>query len=178
MEMALVLPLLVVVVLGLYDFSQAIYANNVITNMSREGANLAARTGTPPSDIMNALAETATQLNMPGNGMIYVTRILQITNGPPDKRAKVLEQYRWSGSTMDDPPDSQIWECEGNGASRWQGEQCNIIPDLHSNNRTATLDMTLHDNEEVVAVEIFYVYKPLFDIFIKRGLNLYSKTVL
>lgn len=176
--MALILPLLVVLVMGLYDFCQAIYANNVITNMSREGANLAVRTGSTPTDIMNALAATASQLDMPDNGMIYVTKILRITSGPQDKRSKVLEQYRWVGTNMADPPDSHIWNCEGNGSSNWVGDACQIIPNLHSENRTAEIDLTLRDNEEVVAVEIFYVYKPLFSFFLKRDLNLYSTTML
>jgi hypothetical protein len=175
-EMALVLPFLLVLVLGLYEFSRAIAINNVITNMSREGANLAARTGSSPEDIMNALAETASQLNMQDNGIIYLTRALQTNTGPPARRAKVLEQFRWEGSTMGDPPASQVWICDN--PSRWDGGECDIIPDLHSETRTANLDMTLNDNEEVVAVEVYYVYRPAFQVFLKKDLPLYSLTLL
>lgn len=175
-EMAVVLPLLLVLALGLFEFSQAIFINNSLINMSREGANLATRTGTPPSDIMNALAQTAGQLDMPGKGMIYVTKILRTTSGPPSQRSKVLEQYRWEGSTMEDPPPSQIWTCQS--PSRWDGGQCDIIPALSSATRTATLDMTLKDNEEVVAVEVFYDYDPAFRLFMKKVVHLYSRTLL
>lgn len=175
-ELALVLPLLLALVLGLFEFSQAIYVNNSLINMSREGANLATRTGTPPSDIMNALAQTADQLDMPANGMIYVTKILRTTIGSSWKGSQVLEQYRWEGSTLEDPPPSQIWTCEA--PSRWDGGQCDIIPALNSATRTATLDMTLKDNEEVVAVEVYYDYHPVFRLFLKDVVHLYSRTLL
>lgn len=175
-ELALVLPLLLALVLGLFEFSQAIFINNNLTNMSREGANLATRTGTPPADIMNALAETAEQLDMPANGMIYVTKILRTTSGPPAQRNKVLEQYRWEGTALEDPPPSQIWTCVS--PSRWDGGQCDIIPALDSSTRTAILDMTLKDNEEVVAVEVYYDYHPVFRLFLKKVVHLYSRTLL
>ena len=175
-EMALVLPLLLALVMGLFEFSQAIFINNNLTNMSREGANLATRTGTPPSDIMNALAQTAEQLDMPANGMIYVTKILRTTTGPSGQRNKVLEQYRWQGTTLDDPPPSQIWTCKT--PSRWDGGRCDIIPALNSATRTVTLDMTLKNNEEVVAVEVYYDYHPVFRLFLKDVVHLYSRTLL
>lgn len=175
-EMALILPFLLALVLGLFEFSQAIFINNSLTNMSREGANLAARTGTPPSDIMNALAQTAGQLDMPANGMIYVTKILRTTLGSSGKGSQVLEQYRWQGSTLEDPPPSQIWTCES--PSRWDGGECDIVPALNSATRTATLDMMLKDNEEVVAVEVYYDYHPAFRLFLKKVVHLYSRTLL
>jgi len=170
-EMALVLPLLLVVIFGLFEFARGILANNVITGMSREGANLYSRTGTPPEDIMNALAATASQVNMVDNGIIYMTRILQ-TGGDP----KVVEQFRWSGSSLEDPPESGVWQCDG--PSGWDGGECDIGPALSSSTRTATLDMTLNDGEEIVAVEVFYVYRPAFTFYLKKDLTFYSRTLL
>ena len=177
-EMALILPVLLVLVLGLYEFSRAISFNNIITNLSREGANLASRTGTSPAEIMDALAQTAGQVNLRDNGTIYVTRILQTTIGGSDKDAQVLAQYRWSNSALENPPDSRLWSCEANGSSQWAGGECNIQPALQSRNRTASLDMTLNDNEEVVAVEVYYVYRPAFQFLLKKDLPLYSLTLL
>ncbi len=170
-EMALVLPLLLVVAFGLFEFSRGILANNVITGISREGANLYSRTGTPPGDIMTALAGTASQVNMVDNGIIYMTRIQQ-TGGNP----QVLEQFRWIDSALADPPASTIWLCDG--PSSWNGEQCDIGPALPSATRTATLDMTLNDGEEIVAVEVFYVYRPAFAFYLKKDLTFYSRTLL
>lgn len=170
-EMALVLPLLLVVAFGLFEFARGILANNVITGISREGANLYSRTGTPPGDIMTALAGTASQVNMMDNGIIYMTRIQQ-TGGNP----QVLEQFRWIDSALADPPASAIWLCDG--PSSWDGEECDIGPALPSATRTATLDMTLNDGEEIVAVEVFYVYRPAFDFYLKKDLTFYSRTLL
>ncbi len=170
-EMALILPLLLVVVFGLFEFSRGILANNTITSMSREGANLYSRTGTPPGDIMSALSGTASQVNMVDNGIIYMTRIQQ-TGGKP----QVLEQFRWIDSALVDPPSSGVWLCAG--SSDWDGEQCDIGPALPSATRTATLDMTLNDGEEIVAVEVFYVYRPAFTFYLKKDLTFYSRTLL
>ncbi len=170
-EMALILPLLLVVVFGLFEFSRGILANNTITSMSREGANLYSRTGTPPGDIMSALAGTASQVNMVDNGIIYMTRIQQ-TGGDP----QVLEQFRWIDSALVDAPSSGVWGCDG--PSDWDGEQCDIGPALSSATRTATLDMTLNDGEEIVAVEVFYVYRPAFTFYLKKDLTFYSRTLL
>lgn len=170
-EMALILPLLLVVVFGLFEFARGILANNVITGMSREGANLYSRTGTPPGDIMSALAGTASQVNMVDNGIIYMTRIQQ-TGGDP----QVLEQFRWTGSALVDPPSSGVWLCDG--PSDWEGEECDIGPAVNSSTRTATLDMTLNDGEEIVAVEVIYVYRPVFTFYLKKDLAFYSLTLL
>ncbi|WP_083553131.1 TadE family protein [Syntrophotalea acetylenivorans] len=170
-EMALVLPLLLVLAFGLFEFARGILANNVITGMSREGANLYSRTGTPPGDIMTALTGTASQVNMVDNGIIYMTRIQQ-TGGNP----QVLEQFRWIDSALTDPPSSGVWLCDG--PSNWDGEQCDIGPAVTSATRTATLDMTLNDGEEIVAVEVFYVYRPAFDFYLKKDLTFYSRTLL
>lgn len=170
-EMALILPLLLVVAFGLFEFARGILANNVITGMSREGANLYSRTGTPPGDIMTALASTASQVNMVDNGIIYMTRIQQ-TGGKP----QVLEQFRWIDSALADAPSSGVWLCAG--PSDWDGEECDIGPALPSATRTATLDMTLNDGEEIVAVEVFYVYRPAFTFYLKKDLTFYSRTLL
>ncbi len=42
-EAAIVLPLLVLLVIGVYEFSRSIQANNIVVAMSREAANLASR---------------------------------------------------------------------------------------------------------------------------------------
>ena len=76
-ELALVLPVLVVLMLGLVDVSRAIQAYNIIGNMSREGANLALRASHSINhqDIMNSLANTAQPLAMGSRGMMYITEV-------------------------------------------------------------------------------------------------------
>lgn len=176
-ELALVLPLLVVLVLGVYELSQAIAANNVITNMSREGANLASRTGTSPQEIMKALGETASQIDVHDNGIIYLTRILQTNISSSGKKGpQVLEQYRWGGASLADAPESRVWVCDR--ANNWVNDQCDIEPDIHSATRTADLDMPLNAGEEVVVMEVFYLYQPVLSLFKTASRPLYSRTLL
>ena len=175
-EMALVLPLLVALVLGLYEFSTAIAANNIITNMSREGANLAARSGASPADIMSALSETASQIDMRESGTIYLTRIQEMAIGSSGKGPQVISQYRWVGSALESAPVSKVWACTN--SSSWDGDQCDIGPAIPSANRTAALDMELREGEELVVVEVFYVYRPVLKFFQTRDLSLYSRTML
>ena len=82
-ELALLLPLLVLLTLGTYDVSRAIRAKSMLTNMSREGANLALRAPrdtTSLQAIMAHLALTASPLEMEKAGMMYVTEI-QVKDG-------------------------------------------------------------------------------------------------
>jgi len=74
-ELALVLPVLIALVIGIFDYSCAIQANNIITNMSREGANLASRTTIPPEVIMASLASTAQPLALQNKGAMYITKV-------------------------------------------------------------------------------------------------------
>ena len=79
-ELAMVLPLLVVLALVIFDLSRVIQANNIISNMSREGANLASRSTIAPQDIMNSLAPTAQPLAMGTNGAMYITQVTYASN--------------------------------------------------------------------------------------------------
>jgi hypothetical protein len=74
-ELALVLPVLIALVIGIFDYSCAIQANNIITNMSREGANLASRTSIPLDVIMASLASTAQPLALQNKGAMYITKV-------------------------------------------------------------------------------------------------------
>ena len=138
-EFVLILPVLLLLLLGVFDFACAIRANNAIDNMSREGANLASRTQLAQQDIMNALAATAQPLNMQSNGMIYITVLNGVSGGDPT----IQNQYAWSGSQLSDMPVSKL----GTPAS----------PTTHS---LATLN--LQTGQTVNAAEVFYNYQSLF----------------
>lgn len=95
-ELALVLPVLVVIFLGIIDLCRAINAYNGIANISREGASLASRSGLGPQKIMNVLADTAKPLAMQTNGMIY------ITEAQVDGTGWTFTQEAWQGKSI--PP--------------------------------------------------------------------------
>ena len=133
-ELALVLPLLVLLVLGVFDFSRAIQANNIITNMSREGANLAARSTIAPQDIMNSLASTAQPLSMDTNGTMYLTQVTGV-NGVP-----TVQPYSVWGNTADGR-DSRI-------------SQANVSEALGA--------ITIANGDSVYIFEVLYTYNSIF----------------
>ena len=61
-EMAIVLPLLLLVIGGLVDFGRAFYLNSVITNASREGARMLAMNYTPAEANTRVTAALGTSL--------------------------------------------------------------------------------------------------------------------
>lgn len=111
-ELALVLPVLVVFMLGLVDLSRAIQAYNIISNMSREGASLAVRsTSLNHQDIMNSLANTAQPLSMGSKGMMYLTVVEGVEGSDPNIRNVVAwEKGSGPGSPVDRGTVSKIVE--------------------------------------------------------------------
>lgn len=164
-ELALILPILLILVFGVIDFGRAIHYNNVIVNMSREGANLAARaSGLPKQNIIVALVETAEPLAMKTEGMVYITEV----TGRADGSAQVEAQFR--ATSGDSGLVSQTWTCPSWGA----GGVCNV-----PNPRPIiNLGVNLLPTDRVFAVEVMYDYQILLDYVMKVGPKLYSRTIL
>jgi Flp pilus assembly protein TadG len=94
-ELALVLPILVTLALGIFDLSCAIRANNILINVSREGASLALRTtrsSISVEDLMNSLAATAQPLVLAEQGMLYITEVRKIS----EEQLEIVSQKGWS----------------------------------------------------------------------------------
>jgi Flp pilus assembly protein TadG len=54
-ELALILPLLFTVVLGILEFGRAMMVMNLVTNAAREGARMAVLEGSTNTDVQNAI---------------------------------------------------------------------------------------------------------------------------
>jgi Flp pilus assembly protein TadG len=101
-ELAIVLPLLLLLLFGAVDFSRAIHAKSIITQMSREAANLVARpntsqTGVDATDFQNAMyfvAKDAGQLKMMDQGMMYITKV-EYVSGSTGTAMAVKIQVPW-----------------------------------------------------------------------------------
>jgi hypothetical protein len=137
-ELALVLPVLVVLTLGLIDLSRAIQAHNCIVNMSREGANLASRSMLVHDRqgrqmIMNSLAGTAEALDMKGNGMMYLIRVRN-NGGMPDLSAEPWKQ-------RGDGPPSAV---DGSTLPKYLG------------------NISMGPRDEIWICEVFYQYRSMF----------------
>jgi len=177
-ELAILLPLLLMLVFGVIDYARAIQFNNILVAMSREGANLASRTSALPQDIIRALNVTAAPLVMNTRGRIFITRIIgkkvvpTCVDSPPTfctTFPNVESQTRAvSGAAA---LTSKVWAC---GAG-WNGSgNCTFVPA----NASATIPMTLSDGEEVFAVETLYDYNVIVNYVMQTGPKLYSLTVL
>lgn len=92
-ELAFVLPLLILFVLGVADLSRALHAYYAIVILSREGANLAARTTLEAETIMNTLAADAT-LALDKQGMMYVTEVENVSGS-----TTIRSQEGWKGGS-------------------------------------------------------------------------------
>ncbi|CAG4893401.1 TadE/TadG family type IV pilus assembly protein [Paraburkholderia gardini] len=166
-EMAVLLPMLIAIALPVYDFARNIQAQMILTNVSREGANLASRalTAFPVQTIMSSLTQTTPPLNMSANGMIYITMI--VGNNTCDAKGNnctgvVAAQYRWTGGNYF--PASKIWNC-GSAGTSWAtdgtGSCANVPPVTSTSPVVSTLQGQLWDGQVVYVVEAFYRQPPL-----------------
>lgn len=93
-EMAMVLPFLLVIVLGVVEFGSIFSAQHTLTSIGREGANMAARGA--PLDTVNALVmESGAELQLATHGGAISTRVVVDTSGPV-----VAEQVASPGYAM------------------------------------------------------------------------------
>jgi len=153
----LILPLLLLIALPLTDLARAIQADTILVNISREGANIAARGASidtiSSQNLMNALASTTPPLNMPAHGMMYISKIMGHQQGGFIRNI-MLEQYHWKGNSSY-LPSSQVSHC-----SLWSDGKCNSI-DLNPDLAPTADVMTglLADGQVIYAVEVFYHLK-------------------
>lgn len=153
-ELAIVLPLLVLMALGVFDFARAIHVKNMITNMSREGANLASRSAIPDTNIMNAIAYTAQPLDMVNNGTIYITAVQGNTE---------------HGSTVPTIQSQNSWRNKSNPSSKIGSRVGDVAQNLG--------DLNLANGETVYSVEVFYRYRGMFFHYLGLDKQLYSMSV-
>ena len=139
-EFAVTLLLLVLLLMGVFDYSRAIHAQAIITNMSREGANLIARanlnlSGDDATDFQNVLdliGKTAQPLDMVNQGMMHIYKVENV-NG----QNTITRQLGWSRST-------------GGSSMPISGSARNLG------------GVTLGPTQVAYGVEVYYKYKSVF----------------
>ncbi|HBI68982.1 MAG TPA: hypothetical protein DDZ22_08155 [Massilia sp.] len=184
-EIALMLPLLMLLLFGMIDAARALQANIIIVNLGREGANLVARGGTQletgSQDIIYALMASAPPLNVQQRGMVYITRVMGVTSGGVT-RSVVVDQYRWDDAARNlgyrasgYAPASRIYACPA-----WNAGLCSS----KSRPVSTVMDGKLGDGEVVYVVETFYQFNMFMTSFAMDSLSLptigpdlYSMTV-
>lgn len=188
-ELALLLPMLVVLLLCAIDGSRALQANIIMTNISREGANLVARGDidleTGSQTAINLVMASAPPLNVNQLGMMYITRVMGVANNGVSTSV-VLDQYRWDDAATGlgfrkngYQPASRVYTC-----STWNSAaKCTSISSTKRPSSTV-LTGKLDDGEIVYVVETFYKFDMLVAGFTLNkntlptfGPDLYSMTV-
>jgi hypothetical protein len=171
LEFALMLPILLTLVIGVVDFSRALQSNNIIANMSREGANLASRTLVTPSTIISVLTFTASPLDMKNHGIMYISKIKGIDGGNNTIVSVIDSQHRSQASEGNLTMASKLWACPS-----WSASRC-VVPGA-VNGKTVVLPFPLAIGSEVYYVELGYEYVPFSGYLIQENLQLHTYTLL
>lgn len=147
-EMALILPLILVIVLGIIDFGQFFTARFIITNVAREGASLGSRDIQSATELITLMQTGATPLDLARSGKIYIRRIC-------------------AGQTSDDP-----YPAVDSSKSAERGDLSVQSSVIGSNLGLSTAlynhlvfddspDQMTADIGELTVVEVFYKYTPI-----------------
>lgn len=150
-EFCFILPILVIMVLFIIDFGRLMQARIIITNIAREGGNLASRDIEPPAgtDLITLLQSSANPLKLQDSGRICISRIV-------------------AGETRDDPnPEistSDPQTCRGNlavSSGISSGAPHLGLTDVLYNHLVFKEENQAPDILGVTVVETFYKYRPI-----------------
>ena len=148
-ELAFILPILVVLVFGIVDLGRLIQARLVVTNVSREGGSLASRDIRDGAALISMLQSSASPLDLKNaNGRIWLTRIKSgTTAGDPDPYI----HRRYTDGTL-----VAASSITGNVGDTPAGLSSVLFNHLRYNSLNSTSDIS-----EVTIVEVFYLYRPV-----------------
>jgi hypothetical protein len=166
-EMVLVIPLLLLLGLGVIELTHVILAKNISTAVAREGANLSSRSfSDSDQDIMDALALSADPMDMPQNGVIYISVVV----GDDDPDPYISEQHRWLDYGYS--ASSRMW---GNCTS-WDANGACDIPSTKP--RLTNFPMALEPGETVHIVEVIYDYSFLTRYVFDQNHVIYTRVLM
>ena len=148
LEMALLLPLLVVLAFGVIDLGRLIHARLVVTNVSREGGSLASRDIRVGNDLISMLQSSATPFNLQTDGRIYV---IKIKAGETRYDPLPYIDSRASGGTY-----SVSSSITGN-----VGDTPGGLSSTMMNHLTFRTAINTSELSEISIVEVFYHYRPI-----------------
>jgi len=148
-ELAFILPILVVLVFGIVDLGRLIQARLVVTNVSREGGSLASRGIRDGAPLVTMLQTSATPLDLKNaDGRIWITHIKA---GSTADSPNPFINARFTGGTLNAASSitGSVWDTPA-------GLSSVLFNHLRYNSTNNTSDIA-----EVTVVEVFYLYRPV-----------------
>jgi len=106
-EFALVLPIILMILLGMVEFSNAYDRVHGLAGLSREGANIAAR-GTALSEVLTTVVANGETLQMSGNGGAIVSRVV-VQDGQPVVMSQIASTGYEDESRIMDADSAAVW---------------------------------------------------------------------
>lgn len=148
-ELAFILPILVVLIFGVVDLGRLIQARLVVTNVSREGGSLASRDIKDGTALISMLQSSASPLDLKNaDGRIWLTKIKSgTTAGDPDPYIHT----RYTGGTL-----TAASSITGNPGDTPAG-----LPSVLFNHLQYKTSINTSEISEVTIVEVFYLYRPV-----------------
>ena len=149
-EIAICVPMLLILVFGLIDFSQMIFDSQRMSGLSRQGSDLASR-GTPLADtgtetgVVTALGVQGASMNIGTQGRIIVTAVADATDS--------------SGNLINNDPVIKAQQESPTGiaatsvTASWVSNPAKYLP-----SNAATV---LNAGQTLYVTEIFYSYSPM-----------------
>ena len=151
LELALIVPVMLVLAFVIIDFGRLIQARLVVANLSREGGSLASRDIDTAPDIIKMLQAGASPLNIINNGRIFITRI-QAGTGPNNPEPFIDPQESAQGGNLN------VASSIGNGKANF-----GLTPQIY-NHLEYDEGQKAADTSNVTVCEVYYNYTPLTPI--------------
>jgi hypothetical protein len=149
LELALILPILLVLAYGVVDVGRLIHARLVVTNVSREGGSLASRGIRDGAPLITMLQSSAAPFDLKNaEGRIWIT---SIKSGISESAPEPYIASKLNGGLLN--ATSSILGGVGDSP---KGLSSAIYNHLKYNAQNNTSDIS-----EVTVVEVFYLYRPI-----------------
>jgi Flp pilus assembly pilin Flp len=148
LEMAIILPLILIILFGIIDFGRLLSARLVLTNVAREGGSLASRDIQAASNLISMLQVAGSPLDLVSAGQIYITQI-DAGSSASSPYPTINSASSASGGNL---------SVQSSIGSVWPnlGLPSNIYQHLVFNSSQNTSDIS-----GVTVVEVYYKYKPI-----------------
>ncbi|MGD0230348.1 MAG: TadE/TadG family type IV pilus assembly protein [Syntrophorhabdales bacterium] len=159
-EFCIVVPILATMLFAVVDIGRLVSARLIITNVSREGANLASRDLKSGNDLITYLQDSSSPIDLVNNGKIYVTYINAGTSAKsPDP-------------TIDTTDSTSGGNLNVASAIKAGATDLGLTPAIY-NHLVFNTTNQVADIMGVTVVEVYYTYTPITPIaqFIPGILN-------